>query len=90
MTENDFHDYRRANDTKVDKLNSDFIGHTAEERARDAIMLDEIKSLTIKVEALICIWDQAKGAIVFVKWMAAIVAASAAVWTWLSTNVHWK
>lgn len=90
VEEAEFHDYRRANDTKVDGLRGEFLTHTAEERSRDAIMLEQIKTLTAQVQVLILMWEQAKGAITFIKIMSVVAATCAAAWTFLSTNVHWK
>lgn len=43
-----------------------------------------------KVIALLEVFSQAKGAIVFVKWMAALAAASAAAWGYASTHITWR
>lgn len=90
MTSNDFHDYRRSNDTKVDKLSRDLAAYTAEEQMRDEIMLEKVDKLTEKVTMLLAMWEQARGVVLFVKTAVAVVAVIAAAYAWLSTHITLK
>lgn len=90
MTSDDFHDYRRANDTKVDNLSRELAAHTAEGQMRDEIMLEKVDRLTDKVTMLLAMWEQARGVVTFVKAMVAIVAVIAAAYAWLSSHITLK
>ena len=43
-----------------------------------------------KLLVLIEVFEQSKGAIHFIKWMAALAAAAGAAYTFLSTHITWK
>lgn len=43
-----------------------------------------------KIDRLLSVFEQAQGAITFVKWMAAVAASGAAAWAWLNTYVTWR
>jgi len=64
---------------KIDELSKFLEDHVNEERVRDALMTakmdemaEQIKTLTTQVEMLVTSWNQAKGVITFVKWIAGI------------------
>jgi hypothetical protein len=62
---------------------------------RDAAMLEQlnalekrVESLSADVRALIDMWQQAKGALLFMKLMVALVAGVAAAITWIASNLQ--
>lgn len=79
MVEQEFHEYRRIADTKIDELRQDFTEHTIEERTRDALMMEKFEVLSNRVETLIDLWSQAKGALTFIKVVVGLAASVAAI-----------
>jgi len=83
----EFHEYARRNDREVAELSTKIDVHVGEERIRDEDMAKQIAELNEKVGQLLDMWSQAKGAVTFMKVMAAIVAGGAAAWAWISANI---
>lgn len=90
VEKHEFDMYRRDNDLKVDQLRDAFLKHSIEGEARDTEMLKNITELQEQMKNLVDMWSQARGVLTFVKIMAAIVAACATAWTFLSQNITWR
>jgi hypothetical protein len=95
MGEDDFVEYRRHNDNQVSALRDEVRAHISLELARDTeqagriiVLQEQVKILSDKVDELIDLWNQAKGAVAFMKIMAALVAGGAAAWAWIMANLH--
>lgn len=54
-------------------------------RRQDDVRIDK---LIEDVEELKTILNQIKGAVTFVKWMAAVIAAGGAAWAWLVAQIN--
>jgi len=94
MNSDALNEYSRKNDSQVQTLASKIEGHVNEERIRDADMAEQIielkaqvSELSGEVRELIGMWQQAKGAVNFMKLMAAIVAGGSAAWAWISAHI---
>lgn len=90
----EFNEYARKNDREVAELASAIARHVGEEKLRDADMAQQIVELKAQVATLskdvrdlVDMWQQAKGAVNFMKMMAAVVAGGAAFWAWVSANI---
>lgn len=55
------------------------------DRRQDDVRIDK---LIEDVEELKMILNQIKGAVTFVKWMAAVIAAGGASWAWLIAQIN--
>lgn len=86
--------YQRKNDEKIDQLSDEIRAHVESELQRDSAMAiqfqqlqQEVKELNESVTAIVELLAQTKGALSFIKMLAAIVAAGAATWAWIMSNL---
>jgi hypothetical protein len=86
--------YQRKNDEKIDQLSDEVRTHIESELQRDSAMAiqfaqlqAEVKELNESVSAIVELLAQTKGALAFIKILAAIVAAGAATWAWIMSNL---
>lgn len=84
----------RKNDREVAELAKKIAEHVVEEAVRDNDMAHElgelraqVVELTGQVRDLVEMWQQARGAVTFMKTMAAVVAGGAAAWAWISAHL---
>jgi hypothetical protein len=87
--------YQRKNDEQVDALAKQIREHIETELRRDAMaeeqfvqMSKQVLELSGKVSTLIDMLAQMRGALAFIKVLAALVAAGAAAWAWIMSNIQ--
>ena len=66
----------------------DFVEHRRADDPRFTSIENKLSELSSKVDTLHEAFTQAKGAITFIKWMAAVVAAGAATWAWIVSQIN--
>lgn len=86
---------QRKSDEQIRSLTQEVRQHIDSEIARDAVMAEqfkqlqaEFKSLNDTVAEIAGLLTQTKGALAFIKILAAIVAAGAATWAWIMSNIQ--
>jgi len=79
----------------IKNLDDAVSSHITEEKIRDAQMADKIKELSDKVdiltknvELLLSMWQQAKGVVSFIKWLAVIAGGLTTFLVYMKD--HWK
>lgn len=86
---------KRKVDEQIEKLTVEVRNHIDTEIARDSAMAvqfeqlqKEFKVLNDTVTEIAGLLTQTKGALAFIKVLAAIVAAGAATWAWIISNLQ--
>ena len=88
-------DDRRVSDDGTVAFRGELRDHIEEELVRDTIMSEKLNAVETKVDilssdvkSLVEMWQQARGVLTFVKWVAGLVMGSLALIVFLRD--HWK
>ncbi len=91
VTDKDVIDYdRRILDDRVAALDKKLENHIVTEDIQHKAIMHLVEENKVAIANLTDIWTQTKGAVTFIKMVAAITASLAGVWAFLNSNITWR
>ncbi len=91
VTNKDIVDYdRRILDDRVKTLDKKLETHIVTGDIQHKAIMSLVEENKVAIANLTDIWTQTKGAVTFIKIVAATTASLAGIWAFLKDNIHWR